>query len=351
MKYVFLALGGALVVASSLSMLRSARWWIRLADFPRLQIAVLLAVALLGYGLASDRLRGLDLAFLAVLLAALAYQLAWILPYTPLAPRQVIKVRDDGDPAQIRLLISNVLMENRRADDLLALIREREPDLILAVETDDWWDEQLRALDRDYPHSMKQPQGNYYGMHLFSRLELRDGEVRFLVDEDVPSMRVSVRLRSGDWIDFFGVHPRPPEPQQDSAERDAEILIVGRQVRADSRPAIVAGDLNDVAWSHTTRLFQRISGTLDPRRGRGLFSTFHAKYPFLRWPLDHILHEDAFALVHLERLPGIGSDHFPVYAELKYTPALAPHQEAPTPDEADQEEAQQKVVEGIRAAS
>ena len=139
-----------------------------------------------------------------------------------------------------------------RPSPRLAGAASGRPDLILTVETDAWWDERLRVLDRDYPNAIKQPQSNYYGMHFFSKLELSAADVRFLVEKDVPSIRADVRLRSGDMIEFNGIHPRPPEPQQDTEERDAELLIVGRQVEAGARPAIVAGDLNDVAWSHTT---------------------------------------------------------------------------------------------------
>ncbi len=227
-------------------------------------------------------------------------------------------------------------------------MREKDPDVLLVVETDHWWHKQLEVLDRDYPNSLKHPQGNYYGMHLFSKLELRAPEVRFLVEDDVPSVRAGLRLRSGQWIEFYGVHPRPPEVQEDTDERDAEILVVGQQIAADGRPSIVAGDLNDVAWSHTTRLFQRISGTLDPRRGRGTFSTFHARYPIFRWPLDHIFHEASFTLVRLERLRSIGSDHFPVFAVLQFEPTAEAHQEAPEADADDHEEAREKIDEGRR---
>ena len=81
----------------------------------------------------------------------------------------------------------------------------------IAVETDNWWHKQLEVLDGDYPHSLKQPQGNHYGMHFFSKLELRSPAVRFLVEDDVPSVRAGMRLRSGHWIEFYGIHPRPPE--------------------------------------------------------------------------------------------------------------------------------------------
>jgi endonuclease/exonuclease/phosphatase (EEP) superfamily protein YafD len=349
-KLVLFAPGLLLVLVSVLAHLRSARWWIRFADYPRMQIACGMSVVLILHATLIGWGTSLDIGFALALSAALAYQALRILPYTALLPQEVQRAQSP-DPARcIRLLISNVLMENRTSDRLLALIREKEPDLVLALETDDWWHGQIKVLERDYPFRLTQTQGNYYGLHFFSKLELRLAQVRFLVEEDIPSVRASVRLRSGDWIEFYGLHPRPPQVEEDTETRDAEILIVGREIRADGRPSIVAGDLNDVAWSHTTRLFQRISGCLDPRRGRGMFNTFHADYPVFRWPLDHIFHEASFTLVRLERLPHIGSDHFPVFAELCYEPRAEAVQDTPEPDGGDLRETQEKIVDGREVA-
>lgn len=346
MKVVLFTIGSIFVAATLMSQLRSSLWWIRVTDFPRLQIAVGLAatlvIYLLLYGVGWDY----GALFLGAFALALGYQVFRIYPYLSIAPKQVARAIHVEPPRLIRLLVTNVLMDNRQADDLLRLVEETDPDLVLAVETDDWWDEKLRALDERYPFSMKKPLKNYYGMHLFSKLELVSPELRFLVEEDIPSIRTGVRLRSGDIIDFFGVHPRPPNSGQDTDERDAEILIVAREIEADGTPSILAGDLNDVGWSHTTRLFQRIGGMLDPRRGRGMYSSFHAKYPMLRWPLDHIFHEDSFVLVRLQRLQSIGSDHFPILAELQYQPRAADHQEAPHADADDQAEARDKIANG-----
>ena len=351
MRLVLFVLGGLLVGLTILSRVRSAKWWIRYADFPRVQIASGLAIVLAAYVAIYGTFSALDAVFTLAVGGALLDQGLRIFPYTPLAPKEVVEAHPGNSEATIRILISNVLMENRRAEDLLALVREKDPDVLLAVETDNWWHKQLEVLDGDYPHSLKQPQSNYYGMHFFSKLELRSPAVRFLVEDDVPSVRAGIRLRSGHWIEFYGIHPRPPEVQEDTEERDAEILLVGKQIKADGRPSIVAGDLNDVAWSHTTRLFQRISGTLDPRRGRGTFNTFHAHYPIFRWPLDHIFHEASFTLIGLERLRNIGSDHFPVFSTLQYEPKAEVHQEAPEADAEDHKEARQRIAEGRGAVS
>ena len=128
----------------------------------------------------------------------------------------------------------------------------------------------------------------------------------------------------GHSVHLYALHPRPPHTFQASFDRDAELLVVGREIHANPEPAIVAGDLNDVGWSHTTRLFQRISGLMDPRLGRGLFSTFPATVPFMRWPLDHVFFDPEFRLCRLERLGSIGSDHFRSWPSCRSSPRAPP---------------------------
>lgn len=83
------------------------------------------------------------------------------------------------------------------------------------------------------------------------------------------------------------------------------------------RPAILAGDLNDVAWSRTSWQLQQTAALRDPRVGRGLFATFNADLPAgFRWPLDHVFLTDGFALCGLKRLGHVGSDHFPVLVDV-----------------------------------
>jgi endonuclease/exonuclease/phosphatase (EEP) superfamily protein YafD len=142
------------------------------------------------------------------------------------------------------------------------------------------------------------------------------------------------------------VHPAPPSPteNEESTERDAELLVVAKSVAEVDGPVIVAGDLNDVGWSATTRLFRKISGLLDPRIGRGMFNTFHAHHWYLRWPLDHLFHSKHFTLSFMRRLPDCGSDHFPVLIELVYEPERGAAQEGLTADRKDEEIAAEKIA-------
>ena len=91
-----------------------------------------------------------------------------------------------GSPGRIALLTTNVFQKSRDADALLKIIGEANPDLVLAVETDEWWCTQLsEGLRARYPHSLIYPLSNGYGLAAFSRLELTDPAIRFLVDDAI----------------------------------------------------------------------------------------------------------------------------------------------------------------------
>lgn len=336
------------IAATLLPLVKSARWWVRLWDYPRLQLAVALA-ALLLLQLALLPMTGAALALLAVTVGCLVWQLILIYPYTALARVQVTRATDARERDTVGIMVANVLQQNRDAEAFRRHVEHADPDIILAVETDGWWDAQLVGLQERYPFSVRHPLDNTYGMHLFSRLELRDVRLQERVTADIPSLFARVRLPSGQLVNLHCVHPEPPQVGNDVAERDAELLLVAREVANDSGPTIVCGDLNDVAWSHSTRLFQRISGLLDPRAGRGLYATFHAGHWFARWPLDHVFHDEGFRLQHLEVLGAFGSDHFPVYIRLVRDPDAEHEHEAPEADGDDRQEASEKVAEGLRA--
>ena len=311
-------IGLMIVIATVLPLSKSHRWWIRICDFPRFQVAVL-AIGLLVLMLATHWPFGIVdyILFSGVALSAL-WQVSWVWRYVPGAPLEVeSRYAAVGAPERIALLTTNVLQKSRDCDALLKIIGEADPDLVLAVETDEWWCSRLtEGLRARYPHSLIYPLSNGYGLAAFSRLELTDPEIRFLVDDAIPSIKTGVRLRSGALVDLYGLHPQPPAPQQDSTERDVELVLVGKEIKKANRPAIVLGDLNDVAWSPTTSRFKNVGGLLDPRRGRGFFNTYPAGLPGLRYPLDYIFHTAHFAVCDMRVLPRFQSDHLPLVAAL-----------------------------------
>jgi endonuclease/exonuclease/phosphatase (EEP) superfamily protein YafD len=339
--------GAFVLVATALPFWRRASWWVRVWDFPRVQIAWVAALALL----AAAR-EGAGPLAAAAIVAALAVQLAHVAPYTRLFPREVPRARGAPPERTISLLVSNVRMENREADALIALVRRERPDVVLLLEPDAWWARRLRELEDGWPHAVEEPLENRYGLVLRSRLELVEPELLRRLEDGIPAVRARVRLASGELVRFHGIHPRPPVPPEASSSkgRDAELLLVAREVAREGGPAIVAGDLNDVAWSRTTRLFRREGRMLDPRRGRGTFATFHAASPLVRFPLDHVFVSREFALLELRRLGRVGSDHLPILARLALGGAAEPPRPPPRPDRRERAEASERIAEGLRDA-
>lgn len=345
LQIIIYTIGSLAIILTVLPFLKYGAWWIRIGDFPRIQIAFLCLAMTVSLLILFFPLGVAEIIFLILLVACAVYQVFRILPYTPIYPKEVEKAQTANADTTIKLLIYNVLIDNRETGKFLKLVKKVNPDLILLTEPDERWMRELAELDGDYPFSVKYPLDNAYGIALFSRLKLENPQLKFLIEDDIPSIHTRIELASGDLINLFCLHPRPPIPPENdrSSERDAELIIVGRMIKATDAPVIIAGDLNDVAWSRTTTLFQKISNQLDPRIGRGVYSSFHAHHWFIRFPLDHVFHSNHFRLAELKRQPNIGSDHFPIFIALSYEQTAELTQAEPEATAAEEQEADEML--------
>ncbi len=342
--YILLTLALILAGVTALGKVPVHDWWVRACEFPRVQIASLALIVAVLSPLAGDWFTWV----LLISALVLVVQVCRILPWTRLWPHQVLPTEPGHENRCFTLMVANVLTTNRNSDDLIRQVREYQPDVLLTLESDQWWGDRLDEAFSDWPCVVRVPRDNLYGMHLYSRLPLEDAEVKYLIQDDIPSIHGWFRVHNNERIRFHAVHPRPPAPNEseESLWRDAELLLVGKEISESGEPAVVAGDLNDVAWSRTTQLFCRVSGMLDPRRGRGMFSTFHAEHWFLRWPLDHVFTSKHFTVGEIRRLEYFGSDHFPILVTLCYRPARAEEHDTPEADADEEQEARETIREG-----
>lgn len=348
MKLATIIAGYLIILFTLIPLVRSDNWIFRIFEYPRFQKLILALVILVLTVGQFDTTSTHGWILVGLLCANVAYLCYLIFPYTRVAANQVKRFKSQRSEPVLSMLICNVYQDNRNVKALLRQIEQLQPDIVLVVEVDSFWTHSLEVLHERYHHRVLNPLENTYGMSLYSKFELIDPEIRFLVKAEVPSIRTVVKLLSGQLVKVYALHPEPPVPSENprSTERDAEILTVAKEAKHERMPVIVAGDLNDVAWSFTTESFMKVSGLLDPRRGRGFFNTFHAKYRMLRWPLDHVFCSSHFELVALQRLPYMGSDHFPMFISVALTEAGTTDQVASKArfSAKDQKVAQKKTV-------
>lgn len=329
LKSFLIGFGIIAIFLTLLPLIPADYWWIRMFDFPLLQLTSLTLLAILVYFIKFDIKNQKDFLFMFAMIFCFIYQFGKIMPYTPIYDKEMYESTSSEEQSNLTLFTANVLQDNEKHDKLIDQIKSINADIMLFTETDTIWQRVIsNSLPKAYAYKVEVPLSNTYGMVLYSKLPLLDSEVHYMVDDSIPSIHTKFKMRSGKLVQFYAIHPTPPMPQENpkSTDRDAEMMLIAKLTKASPLPVIVAGDFNDVAWSSTSLLFQRVSGLLDVRVGRGFYTTFNAKKMLLRWPLDHVYVSPEFRLRTMRSCENIDSDHFPFYVELSHEPELKQEQ-------------------------
>lgn len=339
-----------LVVSVFLSLIRNDFWVFKILEYPRLQKLVIIIAVIGGWLYYWPPETFFQKTLFGALVISFAYLLQKIWPYTVLAKKEMLPLLPGEGTDELKIFSANVLQDNTNYDAMLQQIRATDPDLIFLLETNGAWANATKELEKKYPYTLAMPLENTYGLLLYSRLELKQAKVNFLVKEDIPSVEAVLVLQSGQKLKLWGLHPEPPIPGESlyATAKDKELMKVALMVKDCKLPCIVFGDLNDVAWSHTTKLFRKASELLDPRRGRGFYSTFSAHHWFIRYPLDYIFCSKEFGLVNMFRMPKNGSDHFATFTHLSLHKKWGARQEVPKADKSEMKEVKEMAHQEVK---
>jgi endonuclease/exonuclease/phosphatase (EEP) superfamily protein YafD len=218
---------------------------------------------------------------------------------------------------ELKLLSANLYAANRHSARVLEQVRRHAPDVIVLTEFTYRWRDSLASLLEDYPFQVLAPQDGGYGIAMLSRRPLPRAERIELAA--IPAIDAEVEL-GGRRVRLLGVHLRSPPGAASYEQRRRQLAELAGLLEQRSSPTVVSGDFNTTPFSPLLRDWMDKTGLTDAARGRGYLATWPTFLPRLGIPIDLCFISGELQVVAHERLPGIGSDHYPILTRFALPP-------------------------------
>jgi endonuclease/exonuclease/phosphatase (EEP) superfamily protein YafD len=210
-----------------------------------------------------------------------------------------------------RALLMNVNTESGNPHKVAQAVQRLGADVVVLEEVNEQWLSALAVPLRGYPYSKAMPREDNFGIALFSKYPLIQGEIRQVGEADIPSAVAELELPDGR-LTVIATHPLPPASRENSRLRNDQLERLPGIVKQAISPVLLLGDLNATPWcSHFKRLLNR-AGLRDSAQGRGVLGTWPTYLPILLIPIDHCLHSAGLHVTRRATGPKVDSDHYPL---------------------------------------
>jgi vancomycin resistance protein VanJ len=222
-----------------------------------------------------------------------------------LAERQGLPASGHGQPVSV--VSMNVLYFNSDYNRASRLGLDQNSDVVMAFETTPEWLANLNVLDRRYPYRFSPAGLKTSGISLHAKTPFR-AQLHKIGSRNAPL----VKAEFSNYV-VLAAHPYPPATPRLTEDLRLYIEAVDRLAKAQSKPVILAGDLNATLWSPSLAPVMRSRWQWP--KGSGLTYTWPTFAPPFAIQIDHILTQGVKA-GRFKVLAPVGSDHLPVRADL-----------------------------------
>ena len=295
------------LAAATLATLLARHWWVfDLATHFRVHYV---AVALLGVPLA------LLLRWRAVAVAVAVLAIPHAAALSSVVPFGTTQAVAAAPATPVRVSTINAYWSNWDGQALLDYVMGTDPDVLVIQEADRRWRDTLLRIGARYPHAVPEDWREARDVIVFSRFPILGGIRRFPEGQGFHYQTADLDI-DGRAVTVIGVHPPLPAGRRFTDMRNAYFAAIAEVAGQSEHPVIVAGDFNSTVWSPHFADLTEASDLRNAADGRGWRPTWPSWLPLAGIPIDHILVSDDFTVRVVQRGPNIGSDHFPVTADL-----------------------------------
>lgn len=235
----------------------------------------------------------------------------------------------DTAAGNIRVLSSNLNINNKDYSKILSFVREERPDIAIFIEVNEAGDKQLSSLSDILPYSVGVGDNSeHLEVAVYSKQPLGNKSGDFLMNSKNSTIIGDIKI-NGQVISLIATHPAPPFPPDLFPDRNKHLDEISQYVQHLKNPVVMAGDLNITMWSPYYKKFVSQTKLHNARQGFGILPSWpnHAPYtnyakipPFLAWllsiPIDHCLISPGIKVSNIRTGPNVDSDHLPLITDL-----------------------------------
>ncbi len=219
----------------------------------------------------------------------------------------------------LRVMSFNILSTNQGFAEVFEYIATIDPDIVLLHEASRPWEVAAESAGGDYQVIRARTDDLIFGTLVLVRGdEVEPIPYGFATTEP---RAVEITFRPEGWpqtVSVLSSHPLAPTDGHRARTRDQQILFAAEWASRQEGAFIVTGDLNATPWSWPFRRLEGSTGLRNSQIGFGLHASFPIdSSPWLRVPIDHLLHSEALGVRDRQLGPSLGSDHFPLIVDLE----------------------------------
>ena len=306
LTFIVLFLGFSFSIMSFASLLKPFYWLFDVLTHFSLQYALALALCVL-LGLVI----GIRPYLLGLFAVALVMNLYFLFPF--FWPRS----REEANSNVLRVVSLNVLTSNQNYEKITTYLRASNADIVLLSEIEPELMTVIKTSLADlYPHVYNEAMEGTHGLAFISRLPFVKTET-IILDERHHRFLTAELEWQGKRFKIYGSHPHAPLAGRWARSRNEEIEVIREHIKQETKPHILLGDFNASPWSTPMAQLFAQTNLRHGALGFGIYPTWRYRTMLLGAPIDHILVSEDWQVSAYKVQRDVGSDHFPVFAELQ----------------------------------